>query len=407
MASKAPFLMKSLGFSNAFRPSLLFNIISSDKQQQNLRGGKITWTKISGCYFSSAVEASDLENDKLHDDIKAAEKHTALHSALSELAGDFDGEAMFLQRFFGARLKAVVSTGSLKLDLALGIGGLPKGRIVEIYGHEASGKTTLALNVIKEAQKRGGYCAYLDVENALDSLLLESVGVNTESLLISQPNSAENLLSIVDTLTKSGAVDVIVVDSVAALIPQREIMGVISDNFVETQSQIMTQALRKIHYSLCRSETLIIFINQVRSNVKLRQEGLRNVNEATCGGNALPFYSAVRMRIARKGLLKTREKVTGLGLCVEVMKNKLAPAMKKAELEIQFGRGICRASEVLELACEHGVVSKEGNCYLLDGEVVTGKIQAEKYLIHNERICDNLVKTLRRKLFRIDEDSES
>ncbi|XP_024981802.1 DNA repair protein recA homolog 2, mitochondrial [Cynara cardunculus var. scolymus] len=314
---------------------------------------------------------------------------------------------MFLQRFFGARLKAVVSTGSLKLDLALGIGGLPKGRIVEIYGQEASGKTTLALNVIKEAQKLGGYCAYLDVENALDPLLLESVGVNTESLLISQPNSAENLLSIVDTLTKSGAVDVIVVDSVAALIPQREIMGVISDNFVETQSQIMTQALRKIHFSLCRSETLIIFINQVRSNVKLRQEGLRNVNEATCGGNALPFYSAVRMRIARKGLLKTQDKVTGLGICVEVMKNKLAPAMKKAELEILFGRGICRVSEVLELACQHGVVPEEGNCYLLDGEVVKGKIQAEKYLIRNERVCDDLVKTLRRKLFRIDQDSES
>ncbi|KAI7726263.1 hypothetical protein M8C21_008607 [Ambrosia artemisiifolia] len=354
------------------------------------------------------AEVSDVEDDKLHDDIKAAEKHTALHSALSELAGAFDGESMvFLQRFFRARVKPVISTGSLKLDLALGIGGLPKGRIVEIYGQEASGKTTLALNVIREAQKLGGYCAYLDVENALDPKLLEMIGVNTKSLLISQPSSAENVLSIVDTLTKSGAVDVIVVDSVAALIPQSEIAGLIIDNIVETQSKIMTQALRKIHFSLCRSETLIIFINQVRSNLKSRQEGLKNVSEVTCGGNALPFYSAVRLRIARKGLLKTQEKVTGLGICVEVMKNKLAPAMKKAELEIEFGKGISRASEILELACEHGVALKEGNCYFIEGEVLNSKIQAEAYLIKNEQICDTLVKSLRRQLFHVDEDSDS
>ncbi|GJV70536.1 DNA repair protein RecA homolog 2, mitochondrial [Tanacetum coccineum] len=355
------------------------------------------------------VEASDIEDDRLHDDTKVAEKHTALHSALSQLASDFDGEnMMFLQRFFRARVKPVVSTGSLKLDLALGIGGLPKGRIVEIYGQEGSGKTTLALNVIREAQKRGGYCAYLDVENALDPLLLESVGVDTKNLLISQPNSAENLLSIVDTLTKSGAVDVIVVDSVAALIPQREIMGLIIDDIVQTQSQIMTQALRKIHFSLCRSETLIIFINQVRSNVKSRQEGLRDVNEVTCGGKCLTILFCCPMcNCYEKDCSRLRKKVIGLGICVEVMKNKLAPAMKKAELEIEFGRGISRASEVLELACEHGVVLKEGNYYFIEGEVVNSKVQAETYLIQNERICDQLVKILRKQLFRIDEDSLS
>ncbi|KAL4557984.1 hypothetical protein LXL04_036180 [Taraxacum kok-saghyz] len=409
MRSKMSFLIKSIGFNSVLRPNLLFNLFSSCKQQQNRRRGRINWTEIGRCYFSSTVEATDLdlEDDKLHDDTKAAEKHTALHSALSELAGDFDGESMlFLQRFFGTRVKPVVSTGSLKLDLALGIGGLPKGRIVEVYGHEGSGKTTLALNVIREAQKLGGYCAYMDVENALDPLLLETVGVDTKNLLISQPNSAENLLSIVDTLTQSGAVDVIVIDSVAALIPQREITGVISDNFVETQSRIMTRALRKIHYSLCRSDTLIIFINQVRSNLKSQQEGLK-VKEVTCGGNALPFYSAVRVRIARKELIKTHEKVTGLGICVEVVKNKLAPAMKKAELEIEFGRGISRASEILELGCEHGVVLKEGSCYFIDGEVVNGKIQAENYLVQNGGICDKLVKALRRQLFRIGDDSES
>ncbi|KAL7594097.1 hypothetical protein Lser_V15G35222 [Lactuca serriola] len=230
------------------------------------------------------LKASDLEDDKLHDDIKSAEKHTALHSTLSEHTSDFDGESMlFLQRFFHTRVKPVVSTGPLKLDLALGIRGLPK-----VYGQEVSGKTKLALNVIKEAQNLRGYCAYLDVENALDPLLLETVGVNTKSLLISQPNSTENLLSIVDTLTQSGTVDVIVIEN-------------------------------------------------VRSNLRSRQEGLK-VNE-----------------------------VTGLGICVKVVKNKLAPAMKKAELEIEFGRGISRASEVLQLGC-----LKEGNSYFIDGEVVNG-----------------------------------
>ncbi|KAI7726259.1 hypothetical protein M8C21_008603 [Ambrosia artemisiifolia] len=347
MSSKLP-------FTNLFRSILL----SSSKQQKGLCFSHL-WANTTPYCFSSAAEVSDVEDDKLHDDMKVAEKHTALHSALSELAGAFDGESMvFLQRFFRARVKPVISTGSLKLDLALGIGGLPKGRIVEIYGQEASGKTTLALNVIREAQKLGGYCAYLDVENALDPKLLEMIGVNTKSLLISQPSSAENVLSIVDTLTKSGAVDVIVVDS-------------------------------------------------VRSNLKSRQEGLKNVSEVTCGGNALPFYSAVRLRIARKGLLKTQEKVTGLGICVEVMKNKLAPAMKKAELEIEFGKGISRAAEILELACEHGVALKEGNCYFIEGEVLNSKIQAEAYLIKNEQICDTLVKSLRRQLFHVDEDSDS
>ncbi|CAH1421017.1 unnamed protein product [Lactuca virosa] len=351
----------------------------------------------------SEVVASDPEDDKLHDDIKAVEKHTSFHSAISELAGHFDGESMlFLQRFFRTRVKHVVSIGSLKLDLALGIGGLPNGRIVEVYGQKGSGKTTLALNKLFLV----GYCDYLDVENALDPLLLETICVNTKSILISKPNSAENLLSIVDTLTQSGAVDVIFIDSVSTLIPQREITGVISDNIIETQSRIMTRALRKIHYYLYRSDTLIIFINQVRSNLRSRQEGLK-VNEVTCGGNALLFYSVVRMRTARKGLLKTQEKITGLGICVEVVKNKLAPAMKKAELEIEFGRGISRASKVLKLGCEHGVVLKEGNSYFIDGEVINGKMQVETYLIQNTIICDKLVKTLRRHLFRIAQDSES
>ncbi|KAL0339710.1 UNVERIFIED_CONTAM: DNA repair protein recA2, mitochondrial, partial [Sesamum radiatum] len=292
-------------------------------------------------------EVSEYEyDDHIPDDSKVTEKDTALRMALSNLSGEFGKESMLsLQRFFGARRAPVISTGSLRLDQAL-------GEDVEIYGQEASGKTTLALHVIKEAQKLGGYCAYLDVENAMDPSLAESIGVNTENLLISQPDSAENLLSVVDTLTKSGSISVIVVDSVAALVPQCEVDTLQCGSSRDLQSKIMTQALRKIHYSLCNSNTLIIFINQVRKNLKL-VEGSVRVDEVTCGGNALKFYAAIRMRISRKGLLKTEDKATGLGISVQVVKNKLAPSMAKAELSIRFGKGICRKSEALDLACEH------------------------------------------------------
>ncbi|KAK4580770.1 hypothetical protein RGQ29_024424 [Quercus rubra] len=295
-------------------------------------------------------EVSEFECDELLDDIKATKKDTALRLALSRLASDFGRESMLsLQRFFSSRRAPVISTGSLKLDIALGVGGLPKGRIVEIYGREASGKTTLALHIIKEAQKLGGYCAYLDVENAMDPSLVESMGINTENLLISRPSSAENLLSVVNTLTRSGAVDVIVVDS-------------------------------------------------VRSSPKSGQ-GFGLVDEVTCGGNALKFYAAVRMKMIRTGLLKAEEKVTGLGVCVQVVKNNLAPSMKKAELGIQFGRGFCCEAEVLELACEHGVIVKEGSNYLIDGKLFSGKHEAEQFLVENDGILDKIVLILRRQLF--------
>ncbi|KAF9664767.1 hypothetical protein SADUNF_Sadunf16G0052200 [Salix dunnii] len=243
-----------------------------------------------------SLSSVDFEPDELHDDGEAKQKDNALRLALTHLAGEFGRESMLsLQRFFNSRRAPVISTGSLKLDHALGIGGLPKGRMVEIYGQEASGKTTLALHIIKEAQKLGGYCAYLDVENAMDPSLPESMGIKTENFLISRPDCAENLLSVVDTLTKSGSVDVIVVDSVR-------------------------KSLKSGH-----------------------------AEEVTCGGNALKFYSAI----------------TGLGVCAQVVKNKLAPAMTKAELQIQFGRGFCTESEVLELASEHSVVKKEGNSYVI------------------------------------------
>ncbi|XP_016476974.1 DNA repair protein recA homolog 2, mitochondrial isoform X1 [Nicotiana tabacum] len=356
----------------------------------------IAWTRM----LNTDASWAEGEFDDIQDDTKTSEKATALHLALSQLVGDFGKESMLsLQRFFGARRRApVVPTGSLRLDLALGIGGLPKGRIVEIYGQEASGKTTLALHVIKEAQKLGGYCAYLDVENGMNPSLAEAIGVNVENLLISQPDSAENLLSIVDTLTKSGSVDVIVVDSVAALVPRLELDATLGDSPKGLQSKIMTQALRKIHSSLCNSSTLIIFVNQVRSNKGLAR-GSGRMEEVTCGGNALPFYAAVRLRTIRKQLLKNRDKITGLGVCVKVVKNKLAPAATEAELRVQFGGGFCIKSEVLELACEHEVILKEGGSYFIDGEVLNSRQDAEEYLAANGAVLAKIVDTLRDQLF--------
>lgn len=287
----------------------------------------------------------------------------------------------------------------LVLTVAVHLNFLLKGRIVEIYGQEASGKTTLALHVVREAQKLGGYCAYLDVENGMNPSLAEAIGVNVENLLISQPDSAENLLSIVNTLTKSGSMDVIVVDSVAALVPQLELDGTLCDSPKGLQSKIMTQALRKIHYSLCNSSTLIIFINQIRRSNKGLVQGSGCMDDVTCGGNALPFYAAVRLRMIRKQLLTTGDKITGLGICVKVVKNKLAPAATEAELSIQYGRGFYIESEVLELACEHDVILKEGGSYFIDGEVLNSRQDAEDYLASNGDILAKIVETLRDQLF--------
>ncbi|GMI65717.1 RECA homolog 3 [Hibiscus trionum] len=349
--------------------------------------------------LSSVGDVSEYQCDEFHDDGKEIKKDSDLREALSRLAGDFGRESMLsLQRFFSLRRTPVISTGSLKLDLALGIGGLPKGRMVEIYGREASGKTTLALHIIKEAQKLGGYCAYFDVENALDPSLAEAIGVNTQNLLISLPDCAENLLCAIDTLTKSGSVDVIVVDSVAALVPQCELDGSIGDSRRDVQSRIMTQALRKISSSLCRSHTLIVFLNQVRHNSN-KGQAFGRMDEVTCGGNALKFYSAIRLRMIRTGLLRSEDKVTGLGVSVQVVKNKLAPVMQKAELGIQFGRGFCRESEVLELACEYGIINKEGSNYFIKGKHFGDKREAEGYLARKEGVLESMAMALRTILF--------
>ncbi|URD72883.1 DNA repair protein recA [Musa troglodytarum] len=493
----------------------------------------------------------EYEKDQPFDAEQIMDKESTLNFALHQLVGDFDRESnLSLSRFFSARSTPVISTGSLKLDLALGIGGLPKliwsdsyltfsvrldikhngsklqimycsfdqiglynllgsqtksisaeirpGRMVEIYGKEASGKTTLALHIIKEAQRLGahaviprkgqwrrqqqrkrrkGCCAYLDPENAMNPSLAETMGVNTNNLLISRVDCAEKTLSIVNTLVNSGFVDVIVVDSVAALVPQCELDDMMDIYPRKVQSRLMTQALRKIHYSLCRSQTLLIFVNQVRTNLR-STHGFREQDEVTCGGNALKFYAAVRMRIRRNCLLHsedkllrsiysaaevlagfgkrgklllscrvsdgcmqhgdqpekalhgadscipivmplfdllyggmmglgcckvavewaTREEVTGVTISVEVIKNKLAPAMKKANLNIRFGRGLCHEEEILEMAAKHGIIRKEENGYWIKGNFFKDHLAAEQFLAANNGVASDLVDVLRDQL---------
>lgn len=357
----------------------------------------ISSKEIYSRHLSSAVEIiSEYECDRPPNNVIAMEKDAALRSAISHVAGEFGRDSMLsLRRFFGSRYAPIVSTGSLKLDLALGLGGLPKGRIVEIYGPESSGKTTLALHIIKEAQKHGGYCAFLDVENAMDPLLVESIGVNTDNLLVVRPNSAENLLSIVHTLAKSGAIEVIVVDSVAALVTQLELDNNIGGSYRALQSRLMTKALKKISSTLCQSKTLLVFLNQVRTKPRQGQ----NAIQVTCGGNALEFYSAVRMKIIRKGLIKNEDEIAGLSVCVEVVKNKLSPAMKNADLDIMYGRGIAYEAELLEVACEQGVILKREGGYCIEGEIFKDKSEAEKYLAENHVIRDQVVRLLRCLMF--------
>ncbi|XP_072974921.1 DNA repair protein recA homolog 2, mitochondrial isoform X2 [Typha angustifolia] len=355
----------------------------------------------SRCLSSTVEMLSEYERDQLFDDGKRNEKESALNLAISQLAGDFDRESnLSLGRFLRPRHTSVITTGSLKLDLALGIGGLPKGRMVEIYGKEASGKTTLALHIVKEAQKLGGYCAYLDVENSLDPSFVEDIGVDTGNLLIARPDSAENSLSIVNTLVNSGSVDVIIVDSVAALVPECELNGMIDINSHDVQSHLMTQALRKIHYSLSRSHCLLIFINQIRTKLRSSQ-GFGENSEVTCGGNALKFYAAIRMRISRRGLIHNEDKVTGLSVSVQIMKNKLAPAMRKANLDIRFGRGICHEAEVLEMASSRGIIVREENGYWMKGKFFEDQLEAEQFLVENSAVTDELVGVLREQLFEM------
>ncbi len=284
-----------------------------------------------------------------------------------------------------------ISTGSISLDLALGIGGLPRGRVIEIYGPESSGKTTMALQVVAHAQKRGHIAAYIDAEHALDVDYARRLGVRTEDLLISQPDSGEQALEIADTLVRSGAVGILVVDSVAALVPRAELEGEMGDAQMGAQARLMSQALRKLTSTISKSKTMVVFINQIRMKI-----GVMFGNpETTTGGNALKFYSSVRLDIRRVSPIKNGEDVIGSRTRVKVVKNKVAPPFKNAEFDILYGEGICRAGDVLDLAAQHGFIEKSGAWYTMgDERIGQGRENARLYLKSNPRLLMKLEKSI-------------
>ena len=324
-----------------------------------------------------------------------AEKAKALQAALSQIEKQFGkGSIMRMGENDVAPDIQVVSTGSLGLDLALGVGGLPRGRIVEIYGPESSGKTTLRLQVIAEMQKIGGTCAFVDAEHALDTQYAQKLGVTLSELLISQPDTGEQALEIVDALVRSGSVDLIVVDSVAALTPKAEIEGEMGDSLPGLQARLMSQALRKLTANINRTNTLVIFINQIRMKI-----GVMFGNpETTTGGNALKFYSSVRLDIRRVGSIKKGEEVTGSETKVKVVKNKVAPPFRSATFDILYGEGISREGEIVDLGAESDIVEKSGAWYSYNGERIgQGKDNAREFLRQNSDIALEIENKLREK----------
>ena len=306
------------------------------------------------------------------------DKSKALSAALSQIERQFGkGSIMRLGKNDKAMDIEAISTGSLGLDIALGIGGLPRGRVVEIYGPESSGKTTLALHTIAEAQKKGGICAFVDAEHALDPIYARKLGVNTDDLLISQPDAGEQALEIADTLVRSGAIDVLVVDSVAALVPRSELEGEMGDSHMGLHARLMSQALRKLTGSVSRSNTTLIFLNQIRMKI-----GVMFGNpETTTGGNALKFYASLRMEIRRIGQIKDRDEVVGNQTRVKVVKNKLAPPFRQVEFDIMYGEGISKAGELIDLGVKANVVEKSGAWFSYDSQRIgQGRENAKQFL---------------------------
>jgi len=324
---------------------------------------------------------------------ESMDKNKALDAALGQIERAF-GKGSIMR--LGQREKAVetevVSTGSLGLDIALGIGGLPRGRVIEIYGPESSGKTTLALHVIAEAQRTGGTCAFVDAEHALDPSYAVKLGVNVEELLISQPDAGEQALEIADTLVRSGAIDVLVVDSVAALVPRAELEGEMGDTHVGLQARLMSQALRKLTGSISRSRCMVIFINQIRMKI-----GVMFGNpETTTGGNALKFYSSVRLDIRRIGSIKDRETVTGSQTRVKVVKNKLAPPFRAVEFDIMYGEGVSKTGELIDLGVAAGVVEKSGAWFSHGSQRIgQGRENAKQFLKENPEVAQQIEAAIR------------
>lgn len=320
------------------------------------------------------------------------EKDKALDAALSQIERAFGkGSIMRLGQNSHIDIEAI-STGSLGIDIALGIGGMPKGRIIEIYGPESSGKTTLALSVIAQAQKKGGTCAFIDAEHALDPGYAKKIGVDIENLLISQPDAGEQALEIADTLVRSGAIDVLVVDSVAALVPKAELEGEMGDSHMGLQARLMSQALRKLTSTVSRSNTLIIFINQIRMKI-----GVMFGNpETTTGGNALKFYASVRIDIRRVGSIKDKDDVIGSQTRVKIVKNKVAPPFKVVDFDIMYGEGISQTGELIDLGIKAGLVEKAGAWFSYKGEKLgQGRENAKLFLRDHPEIADEIENKIR------------
>ena len=321
------------------------------------------------------------------------EKNKALDAAMAQIERAFGkGSIMRMGQRPGDEHIAVIPSGSLGLDLAVGIGGMPRGRILEIYGPESSGKTTLALHVIAEAQKLGGTCAFIDAEHALDPTYARKLGVDVDNLLISQPDAGEQALEICDTLVRSGAVDVVVIDSVAALVPRAELEGEMGDSHMGLHARLMSQALRKLTGSVSRSNTMLVFLNQIRMKI-----GVMFGNpETTTGGNALKFYASIRMEIRRIGQIKERDVVVGNQTRVKVVKNKLAPPFRQVEFDIMYGEGISKMGELIDLGVKAGVVEKSGSWFSHDSQRIgQGRENAKQFLRDHKDIADRIEAKIR------------
>ncbi len=321
------------------------------------------------------------------------DKSKALEAALSQIERSFGkGSIMRLGKNNKAMDVETVSTGSLGLDIALGIGGLPRGRVVEIYGPESSGKTTLALHCVAEAQRKGGICAFIDAEHALDPIYARKLGVNVDDLLISQPDAGEQALEIADTLVRSGAIDILVIDSVAALVPRAELDGEMGDSQPGLQARLMSQALRKLTASINRSNTMVIFINQIRMKIGV----MYGSPETTTGGHALKFYASVRLDIRRIGAIKERDEVVGNQTRVKVVKNKLAPPFKQVEFDIMYGEGISKNGELIDLGVTTGVVEKSGSWFSYNSQRIgQGRENAKQFLKENPDIAAKIEEAIR------------
>ena len=324
-------------------------------------------------------------------------RQKALETALSQIEKQFGKGSIMRMNADTVEKVPVISTGSLKVDTALGIYGIPKGRVIEIYGPESSGKTTLTLQTIAQCQKEGGVCAFVDAEHALDPVYAAKLGVNLDELLISQPDTGEQALEIVDTLVSSGAVDLVVIDSVAALTPRAELEGEMGDSLPGLQARLMSQALRKITGSIAKTKTTVVFINQLRMKIGIMMPG--QSPETTTGGNALKFYASVRLDIRRIGSVKKGDEIIGNQVKIKVVKNKMAPPFRIANTEILFGEGISLLSELIDLGAEHNIIEKSGAFYRYNGELIgQGKDNARNFLRERPEIADEIEELIKQKI---------